>query len=152
MAGSLIFPSLLFLSFYSSFKTVAGQTKDQELSNKIKSSLQKCATCKLECTAAADQDSLSALENLLSLEDDDLSPVIGPLGSMHAKLCMAALRVNISHKSDEAENLYIEALKRFFSELKCPLSCEVFSFAVGIPWHGAIAIAKGYFKTRSNLY
>ena len=82
------------------------------------------------------------LEYLLQLGTSSSSAVIS-LGNIHARLCLKALRISLPEHAAQAEKLYLDALNQFFVNNQCMLSHDVFGAAVGIPWNGAIAIAKG---------
>jgi len=130
---------LIISSLLESFKSLSRSTKEQQLCNKIKVILKKCTHSKLE--SSPEFDCFAALDGLLQFGSSPSSAIIN-LGNIHAKLCLTALRINLPGKMEPAEKLYLDTLKFFFTSPSCVLSYEVFSNAVGIPWEGAISLAK----------
>ena len=124
------------------FKSLYTNTKEAPLCAKIKTILKKCSTVKLE--AGNGFDSNPVLEYLLGEGTSD-SPAIFNLATVHARLCLTALRVALPGGAEQAEKLYLDALDQFFVNHQCTLVPEVFQAAVGIAWKGASSISKGRF-------
>ena len=122
------------------FKSIYSSSKEATLTAKIKSILKKCSVCKLEDGEGFDSNPV--LEYLLG-EGISASPAIFNLAAVHAKLCLTALRVALPEGAEQAEKLYLDALKQFFDNHQCTLVPEVFQAALNIPWKGAGALAKG---------
>jgi len=130
---------LIISSLLDSFRILFANPKEAVLCTRMQGILKKCSVCKLE--PSQDLDPTMMLESLLQYGATPSSAIIN-LGNVHARLCLTALRVNLTEYSEKAEELYMKALNEFYNNHKCILSQEVFQLAVGISWKGAISIAK----------
>lgn len=130
----IIVPSLLerYQQLYTNLKEV-------QMTNRIKSVLNRVTHLKLEPVTGVDTGKL--LQYLITFNCNKTYHAMN-LVHMVPKLCLQVLKIRLNEFGQESEKLYMDTLKEYYGNSGAFVNYELFVGAVSVAWTGAQTIVK----------